>query len=286
MENCFAFVGTVCAVGRAVVDQGEIQVCGVSVTVEIAGLASLVLVIGILAILLAVVDVLERNAVVAFTEEPVTVVVHGFVGCIGAVGATVVDHDKGDFRAVLTEVGIGSVWVSILVLARIAVIPSVVDVVERDGVAVVTGEFPVFLVAELRGIEVAPEAEDVVFNVVVVRHHAAELEVVLVRAVVAIFLSIVHPVGWNLLPVIAVEGFLFVRTVISAAANPALEDLGKRVLKFGLEVLCHGFAEGFAGVAQHVAHHDEHDRVAGRAGVASHDVDGRTVAKVNLEWSV
>ena len=39
-------------------------------------------------------------------------------------------------------------------------------------------------------------------------------------------------------------------------------------------------------MAQHVAHHDEHDRVAGRAGFTGHNVDGRPVAKVNLKRPV
>ena len=36
--------------------------------------------------------------------------------------------------------------------------------VEREGVTVVAGEFPVFLIAELRRIKVASEAENVVFS--------------------------------------------------------------------------------------------------------------------------
>ena len=158
--------------------------------------------------------------------------------------------------------------------------------VEREGVAVVAGEFPVFLIAELRRIKVASEAENVVFNVVVVHRVSTEIEVGFVRAVVAIFLSIVHPVCWNLLAVVTIEVVLLVGVVALAAAEPALEDLGKGVFKFSLKVLCHGFAEGFTGVAQHVAHHDEHDRVAGRAGFTSHNVDGRPVAKINLKRPV
>ena len=37
---------------------------------------------------------------------------------------------------------------------------------------------------------------------------------------------------------------------------------------------------------QNVAHHDEHDRVTGRAGVASRDIERVSVSEVDLEWFV
>ena len=148
------------------------------------------LVIAIFAMLRAVVDVLERDAVVVFTEEPVALVISGFIGCVGAVSVIIVDHDIGDLCAVLANVGFGSARVSILVLARVAVVPSVVHIID--------GQFLILSIDfthdggrgfESKGGGVNATVEAVVFlaGVPVFRGATAQVEVVFVRTVHAVF---------------------------------------------------------------------------------------------------
>ncbi len=118
----------------------------------------------------------------------------------------------------------------------------------------------------------------------------AQVEFVFVRAVHAVLLTVIHIPGFNHLtavahePVVAVVVILIVATVVNA--KPILDEFTHRVFKFGLEVFSHCITKGFTGMKQNVAHHDEHDRVARRAGVTSRDIKRVSVSKVDLKWFI
>ena len=161
--------------------------------------------------------------------------------------------------------------------------------VKRETVAIVAGKLSVLLIAELGRIKTALETDHNVLDVVVVRRDAVEEEVVLIRAVRAVFVAVVDTAGVNGFTVVAVEGFLVIVIVVIAAitaAKDVFEYLAHGILKRILKVLRNGFTKRRAGVAKDVAHHHKHDRVAGRARGAGRDVEHLAVAKVDLEGFV
>ena len=160
--------------------------------------------------------------------------------------------------------------------------------VEREAVAIVAGKLSVLLIAELGRIKTALETDHNVLDVVVVRRDAVEEEVVLIRAVRAVVVAVVDTAGVNGFTVVAVEGFLVIVIVVIAAitTKDVFENLAHGILKRILKVFRNGFTKRCAGVAKDVAHHHEHDRVAGRARGARRDVEHLAVAKVDLEGFV
>ena len=160
--------------------------------------------------------------------------------------------------------------------------------VEREAVAIVAGKLSVLLIAELGRIKTALETDHNVLDVVVVRRDAVEEEVVLIRAVRAVVVAVVDTAGVNGFTVVAVEGFLVIVVVVIAAiaTKDVFENLAHGILKSILKVFRNGFTKRCAGVAKDVAHHHEHDRVAGRARGARRDVEHLAVAKVDLEGFV
>ena len=79
----------------------------------------------------------------------------------------------------------------------------------------------------------------------------------------------------------------FKATIIRVFNAPnAVDNLLDGILKFGFKVLGDGVAEGFACMEQYVAHHDEHNGVTRRAGVAGRGIESRAVAKVNFKHFV
>ena len=115
---------------------------------------------------------------------------------------------------------------------------------------------------------------------------ASEEEVVFIRTVHAVFGTVVHKPGVDHVTVVAHEHVLLSAVLvvfIGVYTEEVLENLCKGIFEFGFEVLSHGFAERLAGVNNHVAHHDEHDRVAGRTRITSGDIERVAITEIHLQ---